>query len=181
MEVNIKGLFLFIFAGAILFWGILKVFVEDDFEKLDQEYLDIPNLADYDNDPHLINMFDEIQEDGIKFKDVYSSLSNRFIPTYYNDKYWVVKTGVTTIDDGIKVFFLPTYTRIIVIERQTKEIVINKLFFKQITNAVLKDGYIYFRYNHMLTWELLSNIHRIGEVDEDTRKLGRVKLEESAS
>jgi hypothetical protein len=125
--------------GLILIIWIVTLVAEDDFEKLDRDYINISKFPDFDHDPHLSTIYDTLQKDGINFEEIYTSLSNRFIATYYNSKYWVVRTGVTTIDDGLIFFFVPTYSRILVIDRETKKIVVNKLFFKKITNTVIKE------------------------------------------
>ena len=133
---------------------MVKNLFESGFERLDRDYIDLPDYPALHRDPHLKEMYPEIQKDGIDFTEVYTSLSNRYLARYYNSTFWVVSTGVATIDDGTRFFYLPTYSRLLVIDRDSREVVVNKFFFRYVTNATIKDGYIYFVYSFFHTYKL---------------------------
>ena len=131
--------------SAIILFSVIRITIEADYEKLKSDKINIPAFEQYDFRKKL---HQEIEQDSIDFTEIYSSLSNRFIPTDFTENYWIVTTGVTAIDDGPVLYFtIPTYTRILVIKRGTEEIVVNKFFNFHVTNAKLKGSYVYFIYN----------------------------------
>lgn len=123
--------FKIIFAVLVLlgvcFLG-LKLFWESDFEKLDNNSIALPEWS-YQN-PDRDELSEAIQSSGIasKMNSIYSSLSENYYYPSFTDKYWVVLTGYNTLDDGLWFFLTPTYTRVLVVDRNTQEIVANKPF-----------------------------------------------------
>ena len=148
------GIILGVIMVVVFSQRMVKNLFESGFERLDSDYIDLLDYPTSYKVPHLKEMHPDIRKDGIDFTEVYTSWSNRFIPKYYNDKFWVVTTGVAAIDDGVQFFYLPTYSRILVIDRDSREVVVNKFFFRYVSNVTIKDGYIYFRYRFFHTYKL---------------------------
>lgn len=132
-----------IIVGLVAYYFVVQAIVEPSFEKIDREEFDIPNYR-YD-DPSQKGITEAYQNSGIDFREIYPT-DNRFLVKYYDDDYWSFWTGVVNLDDGLKFIYTPTYSRLIVIDRDTNEIVSNKLFLREVTNAKIIDGYVYFVY-----------------------------------
>jgi hypothetical protein len=151
-----------------------KFFLESDFEKLDKTELDLPKWSN-DNSGN-DSLYKAIQEEEVSIKDIYSSLSERYIFYSHTDDYFIVGTGYNTLDDGLWFFATPTYTRLLVIEKETHKVYKKILLFKNITNAKLIEGEIYFRYDGPILWELATNFYRLEELDSEVNKLGKTSL-----
>lgn len=140
-----------IVAGLVVVYFIARVVIEPSFEKLDRDAVDIPNYR-YD-DPTQKGISDAYQNSGLDFREIYTT-DNRFLVTYYDDHYWVFWTGVVDLDDGLKFIYTPKYSRLIVVDRETNEIISSKLFLRDVTNAKIIDGYIYFVYASFASYKL---------------------------
>ncbi len=158
----------------------LKLFWESDFEKLNTKSIDLPEWSYQNSDQDELS--EAIQSSGIasKMKSIYSSLSENYYYPSFTDKYWVVLTRYNTLDDGLWFFATPTYTRVLIIDRSTEEIVSKKLVFKNITNAKIVGGDLYFRYDEPVLWALLTvalpNFYRLDKLDDIENKLGKTSL-----
>jgi hypothetical protein len=65
---------------------------------------------------------------------------------------------------------------LLVIEKETHKVYKKILLFKNITNAKLIEGEIYFRYDGPILWELATNFYRLEELDSEVNKLGKTSL-----
>ena len=150
--------------------------MESDFEKIDKEAIELSKWS-YQN-PDRKALTETVRSSGIanRMKDIYPSLSERYRYPSFNEKYFVVLTGYNTLDDGIWFFATPTYTRVLVVDRNTEEVVENKIFFKYLTNAKISGDELYFRYDGPLIWELATNFYRLDELDSGINKLGKTNL-----
>ncbi len=72
--------------------------------------------------------------------------SNDLFVTFIDDNYIGVTSGVRAIDDGIKFFFLPTYSNLIVIEKISHEIVFQRRVFDEVYRFKKIGSEIYFKY-----------------------------------
>ncbi|RNC83169.1 MAG: hypothetical protein ED557_10685 [Balneola sp.] len=155
---------------------VLKLVLESGFEKLDKDAITLSEWS-YQN-PDQDDLSEAIQSTGIakRMKDIYPSLSERYQYTSFNEKYFVVLTGYNTLDDGIWFFATPTYTRVLIVDRNTEKVVLRKLFFKDLTNAKLIDDELYFRYDNPFLWELVTNFYRLDKLDSELNKLGKTSL-----
>ena len=138
-------------AGLMAVYFVAKAIIESPFEKLDRNAIDITNYEF--EDPTQDGVSEEYLLSGIKFREIYPT-ENNFIIKYYDEEYWVFWTGVQRFEDGLKVFVIPNYSRLIVVDRNTNQILSNKLFFKDATNAKVIDGYVYFVYQSFLKTKL---------------------------
>ena len=154
----------------------LKLLLESDFKKIDKEAIELPKWSYQNSDRN--DLSEAIQSSGIanRMKDIYPSLSENYYYPSFNKKYCVVLTRYNTLDDGLWFFATPTYTRVLIIGRNTEEVVENKLFFKNLTNAKLIGNDLYFRYDGPIMWELITNFYRLDELDSEINKLGKVSL-----
>lgn len=134
---------LLIIGSLIASYFIIRVIIEPSFEKLERDSISLP---DYNyEDPSQKDISEEYQKSDFKFKDVYPT-DNRFLLRYYDDDYWIIWTGVIDLlDDGLK-FIYTRHSRLVIIDRETKEIVSNTLFLRRVTNAKIVNGYVYFVY-----------------------------------
>ena len=150
--------------------------MESDFEKIDKEAIELSKWSYQNSDRDELS--EAIQSSGIanRIKDIYPSLSERYRYPSFNEKYFIVLTGYNTLDDGLWFFATPTYTRVLIVDRNTEEVVENKLFFKDLTNAKLIDNELYFRYDGPIIWELATNFYKLEELDSEINKLGKTSL-----
>jgi len=168
---------IFVALGIILVGFLtLKFFMESDFEKIDKEAIELSKWS-YQN-PDRKALTETVRSSGIanRMKDIYPSLSERYRYPSFNEKYFVVLTGYNTLDDGIWFFATPTYTRVLIVDRNSEEVVENKIFFKDLTNAKISGDELYFRYDGPLIWELATNFYRLDELDSGINKLGKTNL-----
>jgi len=147
-KVKLIGL---IIAGLVGVYFVAKAIVESPFEKLERNAIDIPD--NWYDDPSQKGASEAYQNSDINFRELYPT-ENNFMVEYYDEEYWVFWTGVQTFEDGFKVFIIPNYSRLIVVDRNTNEILSNKLFFKETTNVKVIDGYVYFVYQSFLKTKL---------------------------
>jgi len=164
--------------AVLVFIGVgylsLKLFWESDFKKIDKNTIDLPKWSNDNSDTD--EMYDALSVSKIPITEIYSSLSGRFIFYSFTKDYWIVGTSYNTLDDGIWFFATPTYTRVLIIDRNTEEVIESKLFFKNLTNAKLIGNELYFRYDGPILWELATNFYRLDELDSEINKLGKTSL-----
>jgi len=89
--------------------------------------------------------------------------SHLFIVTDITDSTFITLSGNVTFESGLRYLLLPNYSRLMLIEKETLEILLDLKIDEHISNATLIDGYIYFWYR----------------TDKDNRvsySLGRVKI-----
>ncbi|MEO9886912.1 MAG: hypothetical protein ABJR05_09710 [Balneola sp.] len=86
-----------------------------------------------------------------------------FVITDISDSTFITISGNVTFESGLRYLLLPNYSRLMLIEKETLEILLDLKIDEHISNATLIDGYIYFWYR----------------TDKDNRvsySLGRVKI-----
>lgn len=174
--MNIHKIFFAVLVSIVVVFLAIKLFWESDFEKLHNDSIDLPKWSYQNSDRD--DLSEAIQSSGIasRMKDIYQSLSERYRYPSFNEKYFVVLTGYNTLDDGLWFFATPTYTRVLIIDRSTEEVIVNKLFFKDLTNAKLIGNELYFRYDGSILWDLATNFYRLDELDSEINKLGKISL-----
>ncbi|MTI88901.1 MAG: hypothetical protein FH748_13150 [Balneolaceae bacterium] len=137
--------------GLVVVYFLARTIIEPSFEKLDRNAVDIPDYV-Y-SDPSQKGISEAYQNSGIDFREIYPT-DNRFLLYYYDDNYWIFWTGVVDLDDGLKFIYTPKYSRLIVTDRNTNEIISSKLFLRDVTNAKIIDGYVYFVYASFANYKL---------------------------
>lgn len=165
---------IFLIGSLIVGYIGMKFFIESDFDKLDKNETDLPKWSNDNVDKDSFR--EALKISNISIQEIYSSLSERFSFYSHNEEYFVVGTSYNTLDDGLWFFATPTYTRLLVINRETHKIYRKKLFFKNVTNARIKGDEIYFRYDGPILWELATNFYRLEELDAEVNKLGKTNL-----
>lgn len=136
-------LILIIITSLIIAYFIIRMIIEPSFEVLERNSIDLP---DYNyEDPSQKGISEEYQKSDFNFKEVYPT-DNRFLLYHYDKDYWVIWTGVVDFDDGLKFIYTPRYSKLVIIDRKTKEVVSDKLFLRRVTNAKIVDDYVYFVY-----------------------------------
>ena len=149
--MNIVKLIAIFISSLIMIYFIVKAIIEPPFEKLNREYI---NLIDYAIDEaEDLERRDYYRDGDFRIESVFPTKNRRSVYSL-DEKYWVFWTGVVSLDSGAKYFYTPTYSRLIVVNRDTNEILSNKIFFRDVTNAKIIDGYIYFVYSSFANYKL---------------------------
>lgn len=135
----------------IAMYLIVRSIIETPFEKLPRDYFTITDYR-YD-DPSQVGISEAYQESGIDFREIYDT-ENRFLLHFYDSDSWIFWTGVQDLDDGLKFLYTPHYSRLVTVDRNTKQIISNSLFLRNVTNSKIHDGYVYFVYSSWTGYKL---------------------------
>ncbi len=119
------------------------------------------SLMEYNRNTTLYgeNMFEEMQENGIyisrsggSYLLVDSLKNNQFESkntihiAFFDSSYIGIFTGVRTIDDGLKYFFIPTYTDFKVLDVQSFETVFEQRIYARGSQMLRSNNKLYIKY-----------------------------------
>lgn len=136
-------LVLIIIIASIVAYFLIRIIIEPSFKVVNSDSLEMETYAiDELEDRERVKSY---RNGRFRIESIYPTKNRRTL-YFQNNEYWVFWTGVVSLDAGVKFFYTPRYSRILIVDRETKEMVSNKLFLRRITNASIQDGYVYFVY-----------------------------------
>ncbi len=138
-----------LFFCSMLFSTCLK---EDRFEKISSEKGNEIEFKYYGE------AFEKAEKEGFLIKknsDDYQLFRNNSKSRPFNypifimdltENYMAIRTGISTIDAGWKYYFVPTYSKIIILDKEDLDVIFNKTVSDRVDMISIQNDYIYFSY-----------------------------------
>jgi hypothetical protein len=123
----------------------------DQFEKVPREGIDSTTFAKSNT---AISAFSEdgykIEKNGneiqLSYKGHKQSFPNIVFIKYFGENYIGLITGLPTFDAGWKYLIFPTYSDLVILNRDNLEVLFRKRVYESVSDLNLKNGYVYFEY-----------------------------------